>query len=299
MKKNIIFLGAGNIARALAFIISSRKDASIQLEFWDIEPGKVPNQKSLDTLASSAEVVFVCVNSWAIRDALLSLQKKLRPAALVVTVAKGIENSTGLWMHEVLGETLSRGQKFGLLSGPMLAKEILAGLGGSAVVAGESVEVFDGISPYLATPFFRMEYSNDVLGAAVCGVLKNIYAIALGIIDGLELGSNMKGWFAMQSIKEMVGLVQYLGGRGETAMGPAGFGDFIATGFSDSSKNAGLGREVAKTGGFTTKSEGSSSLEQLIKKIQSKTEAYPVLHILRLILLERRPALQTIQNFLR
>lgn len=295
MKQNIFFLGAGNIAQALAYILRNNKN--IQIQFWDKDTTKVPNQKPIEELAQWADIIFLCVNSWVIREAILSISKYIKKESYIFTVAKGIEDTTGLWMHEVIEELLY-GKNYGLVSGPMLAKEISDGLGGSAVVGAYDKKVFDVAVEIFIDPKFRIEYSSDVFGVAMCGVLKNVYAISIGVAEGLNLGSNMRGWLAMQAIKEMMSLVQKLGGRAETVLGPSGFGDFIATGFSLHSKNHTLGKEMAQTGKFTSVSEGYSSLPQFLKKINNQTESYPILHMLRLVLIEKRGAADAMRELL-
>lgn len=286
MKRHIFFLGAGNIARAIEFLLKSNQDN--EMEFWDTDLTKVPEQKPLETLTPWADIIFLCVNSWAMRKGLTSIITYLKKETIVVTATKGIENETGLWMHELLEELNGEKQRYGLLSGPMLAKEISNGMGGAAAFAAERKETYDAIAPLFLRSAFRLEFTDDVKGTAMCGVLKNIYALALGLASGLEYGSNMQGWLAMQSIKEMMKIVEKLGGRMETVLGTAGLGDFIATGFSEHSRNRTLGKEFALTGTFTVTSEGYASLPQFLKKIDYKTEIYPVLHALRLIFLESR-----------
>ena len=295
MKHNIFFLGAGNIAQALAYILRDNKNINIQ--FWDKDAKKVPNQRPIKELAKWGDIIFLCVNSWVMREAVLSISKHIKKESYIFTVAKGIEDTTGLWMHEVIEELLY-GKNYGLVSGPMLAKEISEGLGGSAVVGAYDKKIFDVASGIFTDPKFRIEYSSDVFGVAMCGVLKNVYAISIGVAEGLNLGSNMRGWLAMQAIKEMMALVQKLGGRAETVLGQSGFGDFIATGFSPHSKNHTLGKEMAQTGKFTSVSEGYSSLPQFLKKIDYHTESYPILNMLKLVLIDKRGASDAMRELL-
>lgn len=296
MKQTILFIGAGNIAHAIEYLIKDNKD--IAIDFWDKDTSKVPSQKPLEVLAVKADIIFLCIHSWVMREAILSIKSYIKKDSIILTVTKGIEDTTGFWVDEILEDLLPEGQSYGLLSGPMLAKEISAGLGGAAVVATQNKKLFEKIQSIFSDPSFHVEYSSDISGVAMSGVLKNIYAIGLGISEGLSFGSNMKGYLAMQSIKEMMDLVQKLGGRAETVLGPAGFGDFVATGFSPHSKNHTLGREIAQSGVFTEKSEGYSSLPQFLKKIDYKTEKYPILHMIRLVLLENITAKEAFRHLL-
>jgi|SRR3989344_2248519 len=298
MKYNILFIGAGNIAKAIEVTLKSNKD--VVMNFWDKMEGKVKDQKPLDLLVPQADVIILCINSWFMREAIASIMPMLKKNTILISVAKGIEDTTGLWMDELLEEVLTNDQPYGLLSGPMIAKELSEGRGGAAVYASKDMEPFKSmVSKIFINPNFKVEYSSDPSGVAMSGVLKNVYAMGLGIADGLDLGSNIKGWLTMQSIKEMMAIVQKLGGRAETVLGPAGFGDFIATGFSPYSKNHTLGHELAQTGAFTQKSEGYSSLPQLVKKLNFQTKDFPTLHRLRLIVMENAPVKETFESIWR
>lgn len=294
--KHLLFIGAGNIAQAIAHLVKKKK--GVRTEFWDIDKTKIKETKSLGALVPRADFICVCVPSWHIRSAILSFRKYLKKNTVVFTVAKGIEDKTGLWIHEVLEELLPPGTMLGLLSGPMLAAEIRQGLRASAVFASEEKKAHLRVSRIFLNTKLQIEYSSDVSGVAMCGVFKNIYSIALGICEGLRLGSNMKGYIAMQSVKEMMNLVQKLGGRAETALGPAGFGDLLATGFSPASKNHSFGRAIAENGSANFKSEGSSSLQPFLEKIRCRTEKYPVLHLLRLVLLEGKSARKAFEEMI-
>lgn len=296
MKYNVLFIGAGNIAKAIEYVI--KDNGRVNIEFWDKEPLKVKNQKPLDSLVPWADIIILCIHSWVMREALLSIIPKLRKETILISVTKGIEDATGLWMDELLEKLLSNNQPYGLLSGPMIAKELSEGRGGAAVYASKDKKSFDAISQLFQNPIFKIEYSSDPSGVAMSGVLKNVYAIGLGIADGLNFGSNIKGWLTMQSIKEMMVIVQKLGGRAETALGSAGFGDFIATGFSPYSRNHALGIELAQTGTFTQKSEGYSSLPQLVKKLNYETKDFSLLHRFRLIVMENAPVKEIFESLL-
>ncbi|KKQ56853.1 MAG: NAD-dependent glycerol-3-phosphate dehydrogenase domain protein [Parcubacteria group bacterium GW2011_GWA2_38_13] len=297
MNYKILFIGAGNIAKAIEVTLKNNKD--VVIDFWDKEDGKVDNQKPLNDLVIWADVIILCINSWFMREAIGSILPKLKKDTILISVAKGIEDATGLWMDELLEEILSNDQPYGLLSGPMIAKELSEGRGGAAVYASKDGKSYETVKKLFINPIFKVEYSSDPSGVAMSGVLKNIYAMGLGIADGLDLGSNIKGWLTMQSIKEMMSIVQKLGERAETVLGPAGFGDFIATGFSPYSRNHILGQELAQTGKFTEKSEGYSSLPALVKKLNFKTNDFPILHKLRLIVLENAQVKETFESLLK
>lgn len=296
MKKKILFYGAGNIARAIRSVIEHGNDAEI--EMWDKDPLKVNNQKKLEEVVRWADVIFLCVNSWVIREAMSVIADDLQEHTVVVFVSKGIESDSAKSLDELAHDVLPQKQHFGLLSGPMLAKEMQEGKGASAVFAADSEEALLRVTSLLAHPLFHVEYSFDLSGVALCGVLKNVYAIGLGIIDGLNWGNNMKGWYVVETIKEMGSIIVRLGGKRETVLGPAGLGDLIATGFSAHSRNHTLGREMATLGSYTEKSEGFVSLGPLLRKLDNKIGDYQILRALSSVVLGYASAKDAFEDLL-
>jgi glycerol-3-phosphate dehydrogenase (NAD(P)+) len=216
----------------------------------------------------------------------------------VVCLSKGVELKTNKFMSEVLAEVLPSGQPWALCGGPMLSEEIMKGQAGVAVLASKNSLAFKKLIKLFSGSSICLEATNDTISVAVCGVLKNIYAMALGMVDELGWGSNAKAWLVEKSLAEMESVVKKFGGQGKTVYGAAGLGDLLATGFSSFSKNREAGRTIAKTGKCCQGGEGLISFPAILKKLGPQIKKYPVLLALKKILVQKQHAQKALQDFI-
>ncbi|MBU1118939.1 hypothetical protein KKH43_03600 [Patescibacteria group bacterium] len=263
MNKHVVILGAGEIGTALSYAL---KKYDGPVDIWDIDESKLPEKKNLETILPHADIVLLCVPSWAARDALLQALKHVPKNTAFVSLSKGIDKKTHMTLDAILQEVVAS-HPFGLLGGPLLAEEIMGDKNGIGVLASKNKGIFTDLQTLFKKSCISLEYTNDVAGAALCGVVKNVYAISLGVAKGLGLGDNEIGWAVKQALKEMNQIVIHFGGRQETVYGSAGLGDFIATGFSSFSSNYAFGVEIAQKGKTDVKCEGVHSLVSLAHKI--------------------------------
>lgn len=169
----------------------------------------------------------------------------VRPDIPLVCCTKGLEHHTGRIMTQVLGEFFPD-NPIGALSGPNHAEEVARGTPAAAVVAGGTHELADDLRRIFCTESFRAYSSDDVAGVELGGALKNIYAIAAGISDGLGLGDNAKSALVTRALAELIRLGTKLGGKAETFYGLSGLGDLIVTCFSRHSRNRGVGERLGR-----------------------------------------------------
>jgi glycerol-3-phosphate dehydrogenase (NAD(P)+) len=277
MSKQVVILGAGEIGQAIGKVLGENKQV---VQFWDKDPDRVPNQQSLESLIPSADILFLCIPSFAIRPAVSDLLGLLAKDTVIICLAKSIESETKLTMDEVLMDILPEGQPFAILSGPLLGEELESGAGGVAVVASKDSLARDSASNLFANSTIAVETTDDIHGAALCGVVKNIYAMGVGAAYGLGWGDNKKGWLAGKSMSEMIFIVEALGGRIETVHGASGFGDFIATGFSDFSGHHAFGVQLAKGIDCKRNKEGCLALPSIMEMLGNKTKNLPLLQAL-------------------
>lgn len=278
---HILIMGAGNIGQALGQVLQKKKGMSI--EFWDAVPGMVKKQRWLSQAVPEAEAVFFCLPSFAVREAAKSVGALLKKRTPVICVSKGIENETFLTTDKLLAKVLPPRQPFAVLFGPMLALELAAGAPGYAIAAGAgrktAVKIFKGTN-------FIVSESNDLSGVALCGALKNIYALGLGILAALKTNDNVLGAYLAATHREMGGIVKILGGQAETVSGLAGLGDLVATGFSANSKNRNVGMMIGR-GEAPQRSEGTRAVHSLERILGWRSRRFPVLRSLHLILEKR------------
>jgi glycerol-3-phosphate dehydrogenase (NAD(P)+) len=132
------------------------------------------------------------------------------------------------------------------LSGPSIAHELSRGVPTAVVLACTDLALARAVRRDLQTPILKMQISRDIAGVELAGVLKNAYALALGLCDGLGLGLNTKAAILSRALPEMARLGVALGGRRATFFGLAGLGDLVGTGLSDHSRNRRMGEEIAR-----------------------------------------------------
>jgi len=164
----------------------------------------------------------------------------------LVLCSKGIEAGTGRLMNDVAAEAMPD-SAIAIMSGPTFAHEVAAGLPTAVTLAcagGE--EQWERISPQIARPAFRPYYSDDVVGAEIGGAVKNVLAIACGVVDGLELGQNARAALIARGYAEMLRFGEALGARAETLAGLCGLGDMVLTCSSTSSRNFSLGKALGE-----------------------------------------------------
>ena len=164
----------------------------------------------------------------------------------LVLCAKGIEAGTGRMMHQV-AHAAAPGSEIAVLSGPTFAHEVAAGLPTAVTLAcGGGREQWERLAPVLARPSFRPYYSDDLVGAEVGGAVKNVLAIACGVVEGLALGQNARNALIARGFAEMLRFGEALGARAETLSGLCGLGDLVLTCSSTSSRNFSLGKALGE-----------------------------------------------------
>jgi glycerol-3-phosphate dehydrogenase (NAD(P)+) len=194
-----------------------------------------------DLAATAAcDALLLVVPAQHLRAVATALAPALRPAMPVVLCAKGIEEGTGGLMSEVARECLP-GATLAVLSGPTFAAEVARGLPTAVTLATGDATIGGALIAALGTRSFRPYLSDDVVGAEIGGAVKNVLAIACGVIDGQKLGDNARAALITRGLAEMVRLARAKGGRAETLMGLSGLGDLTLTCTGLQSRNHSLG----------------------------------------------------------
>jgi len=206
-----------------------------------------PSIRATPSLADLADrdILLLVTPAQFARDVLSQLAPSLRSEAPVVLCAKGIELDSGRLMSEVAGEILPR-HPLAVLSGPTFASEVAQGLPTAVTLAAEDSTLAAALIHRLGRPSFRPYLSNDPVGAEVGGAVKNVLAIACGIVEGRRLGLNARAALITRGLAEMLRLGLALGGRRETMMGLSGLGDLVLTCTGEKSRNMTLGRAIGE-----------------------------------------------------
>ncbi|SMQ73466.1 glycerol-3-phosphate dehydrogenase (NAD(P)+) [Altererythrobacter xiamenensis] len=256
-------LGAGAWGTALAQMLASDgRDVLL----WALEPELVeeinarhsnsvylPSATLAETIRATSrmadladcETILAVTPAQHLGSVLGQLEKAPRD---LVLCSKGIEASSGRMMHEVAAAA-SPDSDIAVLSGPTFAHEVAAGLPTAVTLAcGGGEAQWERLKPAIARPAFRPYYSDDVAGAEVGGSIKNVLAIACGVVEGLALGQNARAALIARGYAEMLRFGEALGAQAETLAGLCGLGDLVLTCTSTSSRNFSLGKALGEGG---------------------------------------------------
>ncbi|HJX03939.1 MAG TPA: NAD(P)H-dependent glycerol-3-phosphate dehydrogenase [Dehalococcoidia bacterium] len=196
---------------------------------------------------AEAEMIVFAVPAQTVRQTARQFAQYVKSDVYLISLAKGLEASSGKRMTEVLGEELPQVSPQGILvlSGPNLSQEISRGLPASSILAAVEEGVARRVQGVFDAPDFAVFLSDDVVGVEICGSLKNVIALGAGMVDGLVLGNNAKSTLITLGWNEAVQIGTLLGAKESTFYGLAGLGDLITTSAGSLSRNHYVGREVA------------------------------------------------------
>lgn len=211
-------------------------------------PPALTATSELDQAVDGAEALIMAVPSHGFRDVFARIAPLLDDATPIVSLTKGIEQGTLARMTEVVADVSADHDPSicGVLTGPNLASEIVAGQPTASVIAMADHDMAVHLQGLFMDPTFRVYTNNDVIGCELAGALKNVMAIASGMSDGLGFGDNTRATLLTRALAELTRLGVALGGRPETFAGLAGMGDLIATCSSDESRNHRVGYGLAQ-----------------------------------------------------
>jgi glycerol-3-phosphate dehydrogenase (NAD(P)+) len=202
----------------------------------------------LEQTLSGAEAVVMGVPSHGYRSVLELAGEYIDAGTPILSLAKGVEQATLMRMTEVTSDVLPdhRKDRIGVLTGPNLAKEIVAGQPAATVIAMQDQETAEALQQVFMNPTFRVYTNDDVIGSESAGALKNVMAIAAGMAHGLGFGDNTMATLITRALAELTRLGTAMGGRPLTFAGLAGMGDLIATCMSSKSRNHTVGYGLGK-----------------------------------------------------
>ncbi len=255
-----------------------------------------PKVRATSDLAELSGISTVLVVTPAQHLGSVLAQIKSAPRDLVLC-SKGIEASSGRLMNEVARDA-QPDSAISVLSGPTFAHEVAAGLPTAVTLAcGGGEEQWARLSDAIARPAFRPYYSDDVTGAEIGGSIKNVLAIACGVVDGLRLGQNARAALIARGYAEMLRFGDAMGARAETLAGLCGLGDLVLTCSSTSSRNFSLGKALgegsdakALMADRRTVAEGAHTAPVLKRLAEDKQIAMPIVDAVNAILEGSDPA---------
>lgn len=290
-KHAIAAIGAGSWGTAVAIQIAR---VGHEVKMWGRDTAQMqdmiatrrnqrylPDNEFPEQLAPQADFAETCqgcrdfmisVPSHAFRETLEQLKPHFPEDGRVFWITKGLESGTGEFLHNVAMKVLGP-VPVAIVSGPTFAKEVAAGLPAAVTVASPNPEFAKDIVGYLHGHAMRAYTHGDIIGVQLGGAVKNVLAIAAGIIDGLNLGANTRAGMITRGLAEMNRLGMKLGAQRETFMGLAGLGDLVLTCTDNLSRNRRMGLALAK--GMSVE-EAKAEIKQVVEGVMTTDEVWRV-----------------------
>lgn len=272
--KSVAILGAGAWGTTLASL-ASRNGHNVRV--WS---RRCPD---LEAVLEGAEIVLSAVSMKGVRAVVTELQSlPLSPETIFVTATKGLDPET-TWTPSQIWQAAFPAHPVVVLCGPNLAKEIQQGLPAATVVASTTVGAAEVVQAVFSSSRFRVYTNADPLGVELGGTLKNVIAIAAGVCDGLELGTNAKAALVTRGLTEIIRIGNSWGAKTETFYGLSGLGDLLATCNSSLSRNYQVGYQLAqgKTLAETLShlegtAEGVNTTQVLVQRANQQKISVPI-----------------------
>jgi glycerol-3-phosphate dehydrogenase (NAD(P)+) len=294
-----LWLRTEDVARA----INERRENPIYLPGVAL-PAGLEATTDLAAAVSGAETAFVVIPSEFCRTIYRQLRAVAPPALVLVSATKGIETGTLSRMTEVAARE-TPGHPLAVVSGPSFALEVAQGQPTTVVVAAADLSVAEAVQRVLSTRTFRAYSSDDVVGVEVAGALKNVIAIAAGIIDGLGYGHNTVAALITRGLAEMTRLAVALGGRADTLSGLAGLGDLVLTCTGALSRNRRVGQAL---GSGRTLAEAVSGTNMVAEGVRTTLAAcalsdragieMPIARQMQAVLYEGKPPRDAVEELM-
>lgn len=320
--ENITIVGAGSWGLAIGLLLNGEGH---NVTFWCYSeqekeeilqhrenkrclPGiKIPLEINFTTCMKEAlaesNIVVLAVPSKGVRTTTVNMKPYLRKDVIVVNVAKGVEEGSLLRLSEVIEEVIPN--PVVVLSGPSHAEEVARHIPTAVTVSSKNLEYAYKIQDLMMTKYFRVYTNADIIGIEIGGALKNVIALATGIIDGMGFGDNTKAALMTRGIAEMTRLGTSMGGDAATFAGLTGIGDLIVTCTSGHSRNRRAGELIGQ--GYTME-EAIKKVNMVVEGVPTTKACYdlmkkyevemPILEAIYSVIFENKPVKETIYNLM-
>lgn len=258
----ITIIGAGAWGTTLGYLLEQANHPS---RLWSRR-----SEKTLASVVEDADIIVSAVSMKGVRAVIEQLNEiKLKNKAIIVTATKGLDPDTTHTPSQIWHEAFPS-HPIVVLSGPNLSKEIKSGLPAATVVSSTDTEAAELVQDIFASDVIRVYLNNDPTGTELGGTLKNVMAIASGVCDGLNLGTNAKAALLTRALPEMIRVGTHLGASVETFFGLSGLGDLLATCGSPLSRNYQVGVGLAQ----------GKSLEEILANLEGTAEGINTTNVL-------------------
>ena len=272
-KFRVLILGRGEMGQAMEFLLAPRH----QVQTWQRHPAATETPLQLSEAVPGSDFILFCLPATAHAEVAALIGTWRQNDTLCLTIAKGLDEA-GQLPGEVLEKFFGTAH-VALLYGPMISEEIRAGKPAFAECGTRDRKHFERIAALYRGSTLHLEHAQDFTGLSWSVILKNVYAMAFGMADELNLGDNTRGYLSAQALQELSAIVRHLGGETATPYRLAGLGDLITTATSTGSHHHELGRRLVR-GENNLKGEGIHTLAMIEKFQLFNTDHFPLLRLI-------------------
>ena len=312
--QKISILGFGALGAALAQVIAKKQTVYV----WDINTpllkkfrqthkhpefpqklsGKIKPVVNTSDLIKDCDYLILAVPSSVLQKVAWGIKNILEPQTKIITTSKGLVNGKYPLIKDFLKNDIKlTDPRIAHLSGPSFATDLVADNPASIVLASSKLSGYKKFTSVLDNKNLQVVTSTDVNGVQIAGAAKNIYAMIFGVAMGLKLGDSARGLLATTAINEIGKLITTFGGKKDTIMNPAGIGDFIATAFSEQSRNVRFGQARVRGTRIAGTIEGFNNIAAMYKLAHTKKLNLPLLKVIYSIFIKGGNPKTTLANF--
>lgn len=272
-KFRVLILGRGEMGQAMEFLLGPRH----YVRSWQRHTPATESPVPLSEAVPNSDFILFCLPATAHADVAARIAPLRKNHTLCISIAKGLDEA-GRLPGAVLAQAFGA-QHVALLYGPMIAEEIRAGKPAFAECGVTDLDSFERIAALYHGSALHLERARDFTGLSWSVILKNVYAMAFGMADELNLGDNTRGYLTVCALQELAAIVQHLGSEPATPYRLAGLGDLITTATSAGSHHHELGRRLVRSE-TNLKGEGIHTLAMIEKFQLFDTDNFPLLRLI-------------------
>lgn len=291
-KQRVLIVGYGEMGHAMQHLLESCHDITI----WQRRP---PDGEAmpLTQAATDKDVIIFCIPTGPLHRVASELKSVLQPDTLVISIAKGLDDE-GRPAFEAVSDALKSSSPRVVIYGPMISEEMRADRPGFAQVGSPQLEWASRTRSLFSESGLYLTATTDTTGISWCAVLKNVYALGIGIADELKLGDNVRGYLATVALQELAAIAQGKGGTAAAPYGLAGLGDLLTTATSVDSHHHALGMQLARGERDNITGEGTRTIRLVNKLNLIDTGQFPLMRFIEDIVLNGGDVRQKWQDHL-
>lgn len=320
MKIGILGAGAYGMAMASVFDnnghkikIWSNSEEEVNLLLTNHKSNKIdyiiPDDFVITTdmklVVMDADIIVIAVPSEFVRNVCMELNKYLKKEQVICIASKGIENNSCLFMDEVVRQNIN-GNNIAVISGGTFAEDMVKEVPVGLTLATEKKLAGDMILKAMENDYVKINITDDIIGTEICGSIKNVFAIAAGMLEGMKYPESTKSLFMTEVVNDIKFLIKSLGGKEETVLSFAGIGDILLTCSSSKSRNYTLGkmigeereRQEIKQYIDSSTIEGLYTLNSIKKLLKDKEIEMPIIDLISDIIMGKKDLIE-LNNFLK